>query len=323
MTDFLKKFWSRLSNIFTPTPLGKCSAEQPMYCPTAELERLFQKPSLPIAKIINSGQRSIDVSTLTIHNDAYWKGFYATDSPIPSWIFQTGFTKRFWQQNGMTMGVTSTFDDNIRAQNKLGSVNSNNAEEGILLEYTDPQYALFYDILKIISDDIIIGKAFTGKFPNGIRLLTFSMARKYGFDFMTVTDHKDLFDNYGKVPDPKQVAGNWEGRMVCNSSLTPPLFRFRYDLDSSGRVSCNWSFMEILKGDAKIEFTEDQMLMLDFTNFHDEIRTVTPDVMVGRYGSIGQRILDLIGDRSLGLLQFEKTAEGTRPCLYYYIRRTS
>ena len=111
--------------------------------------------------------------------------------------------------------------------------------------------------------------------------------------------------------------------MVSNSSLAPPLFRFRYDLDSNGRVSCNWNFMNVLKGDAKIEFTKEQMLMFDFTNFHDEIRTVTPDVIVGRYGPIGQRLLDLIGERSLGLIHFEKTTEGTRPCVYYYIRRTS
>ena len=63
------------------------------------------------------------------------------------------------------------------------------------------------------------------------------------------------------------------------------------------------------------------MLMFDFTNFHDEIRMITDDIMVGKYCPAGQEILNIIGDRSLGLLHIEKTPEGTRPCVLYYIRK--
>src|SRR3989304_2103904 len=118
MTSFLRQLWNSLFNTFnSASSIGACSPETPMYCPGRELGRLFEKPSLPIAKIINSGRRSIDVNALTVNNDVYWKGFYASDSPIPAWIFQSGFTKRFWLENELVVGVTSTFDDNVKAKN--------------------------------------------------------------------------------------------------------------------------------------------------------------------------------------------------------------
>jgi hypothetical protein len=79
--------------------------------------------------------------------------------------------------------------------------------------------------------------------------------------------------------------------------------------------------MNVLRGGSQIEFTREQMLMFDFTNFHDEIRMIADDLMVGRYCPVPTEILNLIGDRSLGLIHFEKTTEGTRPCIYYYIKK--
>ena len=55
-----------------------------MYCPTKRLDSMFERPSLPIKMLVNSGKRQIDIQTRMVHNDKYWKGFYATDSPFPS-----------------------------------------------------------------------------------------------------------------------------------------------------------------------------------------------------------------------------------------------
>ncbi|MBI4257655.1 MAG: hypothetical protein HY619_01745 [Thaumarchaeota archaeon] len=81
--------------------------------------------------------------------------------------------------------------------------------------------------------------------------------------------------------------------------------------------------MNILKGDSRVELTQKEMLMFDFTNFHDEIRMINDNIMVGRYLPEASGILNIIGDRSLGLIHFEKTGEGTRPVIYYFIRRVS
>jgi hypothetical protein len=283
----------------------------------------FQLPSLPMPVLVNAGGKQIDIEHKTIFNDTRWKGIYPPDSLAPAWIFQNGFTKKFWAEGGTFKGVTSTFDDSVQGHNKLSPIDPGDPSKGILLEYEEPQYALFYDLLKVTSDSIVVGKAFTGKYPNGRVLLNFTMARRYSFDFMSAEDHRELWENYGRVPDINTISGEWEGRMVSNASLTPPQFRFWYSVDASGKLSCKWNYMNILKGNSKLKMTPKQLEMFDFTNFHDEIRMIADDAMVGRYLTKGTPILNLIGDRDLGLMHFEKTAEGTRPVIYYYIKKVA
>jgi uncharacterized protein YndB with AHSA1/START domain len=317
----LTHFWVELLGQFAAVAESPCSIASPMYCPSRMLDVYFDAPSLPIQDLVNTGGRSIDVATKTIYNGEHWKGIYPPDVVLQPWVFQNGFNKRFWEEGGAFKGITSTFDDNIKGNNRLSLIDSNDPTKGVLLEYSDPQYAEFYDILKVVAQDTVVGKSFVGKYPSGRVWVNFTMARRYSFDFMSPQDHRELFEKYGKEPDVNVISGEWEGRMVSNASLTPPLFRFWYSVDSSGKVSCKWNFMNILKGNSKIVMTKDQMLMFDFTNFHDEIRMITPDDMVGRYLPKSSRLLDILGDRDLGLLHFEKNPQGDRPMIYYYIKR--
>ncbi len=298
-----------------------CSPEQPMYCTTSRMNDLFETPSLPLKILANSGKRSMNIADGTIYDDTHWKGFYPVDNLFPPWIFQSGFYKKFTSKGGSISGVTTAFDEIVAAKNVPKPIDPNDETKGVLLEYTEPQYSMFYDHLKILSENVVVGKAYIGRYPVGVPMLTFAMTRKYNLDFMTARDHQELFNKHGKVPDPSKVLGEWEGRMVSNTCLTPPLFRFKYVKDNHGKITCQYIFMYLMRGNSRIEFTQDQMKMFDFTNFHDEIRMVRDDFMVGKYLPEEQEILNLLGDRSLGLIHFEKTAKGTRPCVYYSITR--
>jgi len=298
-----------------------CSLEQPMYCTTDKLEKMFEIRSLSLSELVNSAARRIDVDAKTVHDDSHWKGFYAVDSLLPPWLFQSGFYKKFSTSNGGVIGVTCAFDEIVSAKNVAKAIDSSDSSKGVILEYTEPQFSLFYDILKIVSEDVVIGKAYMGKYPAGVPVMTFAMTRKYNFDFMTAKDHHEIFEKHGKVPDQSKILGEWEGRMVSNTCLTPPLFRLKYLLDVNGKVINEYIFMYLLRGNSRVEFTPEQMNMFDFTNFHDEIRMVKDDFLVGKYLPEEQEILNLLGDRSLGLIHFEKTSKGTRPCLYYSLTR--
>jgi uncharacterized protein YndB with AHSA1/START domain len=317
----LAGFWNEVLGQLASMATSPCSLQKPMYCPSRMLDIYYTKPSLGLDVLVNHSWREIDLSTLTIYDALRWRGIYPPDSVPPPWVFQNGFNKVFTIKAGQVSGITSTFDDTINGNNRPVPIDPEDPSKGVLLEYTDPQYSEFYDILKVVSQDIVVGKAFVGTYPQGRLLLNFTMARRYSFDFMSAQDHRELFEKYGKEPDVTKITGEWEGRMVSNASLTPPLFRFWYSVDPSGKVSCQWNFMNILKGRSRIEMTKDQMLMFDFTNFHDEIRMLTPDAMVGRYLPQSSKLLDIIGDRDLGLLHFEKNAQGDRPMIYYYIKR--
>jgi len=294
-----------------------------MYCTADKLEKMFEMKSLPPSKLANSGTRRIDVDAETVYDDSHWKGFYAVDSLAPPWLFQSGFYKKFNASNGKVNGVTYAFDEIVSAKNVANAIDSNDFSKGVILEYTEPQFSMFYDLLKIATEDVVIGKAFIGKHPTGITLMNFAMTRKYNFDFMTAKDHREIFEKHGKVPDPSKILGEWEGRMVSNTCLTPPLFKLKYHIDAQGKVTNEYIFMYLLRGNSRVEFTKAQMNMFDFTNFHDEIRMVKDDFLVGKYLPEEQEILNLLGDRSLGLIHFEKTSKGTRPCLYYSLKRVS
>ena len=210
MDRILTTFWIDLFNQLASIAESKCSPDEPMYCPSRMLGSLFEKPSLPIQKLVNSGDRRIDIQSRTVFNDGYWKGFFPPDSPFPPWIFQNSFNKTFRLEGDTIKGTTSTFDDSIKAKNKLKLIDPDDPSKGILLEYEEPQFAVFYDILKVVSEDLIVGKAFTGIYPHGTLILNFTMARRYGFDFMSPQDHNEIFTNNGKVPDIEKVRGEWE-----------------------------------------------------------------------------------------------------------------
>ena len=168
-----------------------------------QLEALFRRcPTMGIDTLVNQGgPPSIDTAAQTIRNDDYWKGFFPQGSVLnamSSAIF-TGFKKQFQKQGSEYTGITSDTDDRIHARNSLQEIEaghgSGTLEPGkyILLRYLDPPWQGFYDVFKIINDDLLIGRVYLGEYPNGARLVTFPMSRRYGFGNMTTADHAALY----------------------------------------------------------------------------------------------------------------------------------
>ena len=97
----------------------------------------------------------------------------------------TGFKKEFHKDgSGHYTGITSDTDDHIHARNSLEEINlakpTGTLEAGkyILLKYLDPPWQGFYDIFKVINQDLLIGRVYLGEYPNGIRQFTFPMTRE-------------------------------------------------------------------------------------------------------------------------------------------------
>ena len=79
------------------------------------------------------------------------------------------------------------------------------------------EWAGFYDIFKMINENLLIGRVYLGSYPNGIRVFTFAMSREYGFQQMTVDDHIALF-NAGTVPTAAELQGVWQMDAVSNNN---------------------------------------------------------------------------------------------------------
>jgi hypothetical protein len=96
------------------------------------------------------------------------------------------------------------------------------------------------------------------------------------------------------------------------------MFRFRYAKDSQGNLTCHYIFGGFLPGTSKIIFDDKELSMFDFTGslFHDEIRMLRKDTMLGKYVSMKDPVFKLF-EKSQGFLMRENNEE----CLPYILTR--
>src|SRR3984957_4140889 len=298
-----------------------------------ELEALFRRcPTMGIDTLVNQGgDPVIDTAKQTIHNDRYWKGFFPQGNVLnamSSAIF-TGFKKEFHKQpNGTYTGVTSDTDNHIQARNSLESVTvqvghaDGALEPGnyILLRYLDPPWQGFYDIFKIVNQDLLIGRVYLGKYPNGVRVFTFPMTRLYSFDQMTVDDHAALYAA-AAAPDAADVNGVWRMDVISNANHACGIAYLQFSNLPDGRFEARYELMGLIEGLIVPSLLTDHFQLNDFTPFHDEIRKVTADFMVGKYvTTLPGATAELVANSTLGLFH---TEAGGQFGFYYMLTRVA
>lgn len=289
-------------SITTATSLGNvCYITQPRHCKTEQIsdqfavvdhnENLFQSlVNSDEDKIIMGKNWKFNPKTLQIYNNLYWKGFYGRDIDAITTALRYfgGFYKRFGYRNNRIEGITHPFETQvINAKSIAAEKEIPGYGKLVHLEYQDFPFSNAYDLLKIVDENTIIGKAFLGQFGRGRELFSFSMSKIYDVDFLTKQDLLTLFnsDELSHKPDEKELVGKWEGMLVSDSSLTPRTQIFYFDSED-GEIDMRYSFANMLNGRSDITITENSIFRLDDqTPFHDEIRMVTPDFAVGLWVS--------------------------------------
>ena len=280
------------------TDLGNiCYKTQPRHCKTEQISEQFavvdHKENL-LQYLVNSDEDKIivgknwkfNLQTLQIYNNLYWKGFYGRDvDAITTGLrYFGGFYKRFGYKNNRIEGITHPFETQVINAKSIASEKEIPGYGKVVhLEYQDFPFSNAYDLLKIVNENTIIGKAFLGQFRKGIELFSFSMSKVYDIDFLTKQDLLTLFnsDELSHKPNEKELIGRWEGMLVSDSSLTPRSQIFYFDYED-GEIDMRYSFVNMLHGRSDITITENSIFRLDDqTPFHDEIRMVTPNFAVG------------------------------------------
>ena len=298
--------------------------------PEAELERIFQAaPSLAIETMLNSGlDPIIDPVTKVIRNDTAWKGFFPAGHVLNrmSALIYTGFQKRFQKEGSKFTGLTSDTDGRINARNSLEQLDlteqKGDLEPGryILLRYLDPPWQGFYDIFKVINKDLLIGRVYLGQFPNGQRLFTFPMTRVYGFNNMKVDDHRRLWERTA-VPTKEELNGVWRMDVISNANQAGGIAHLAFDLKPDGRLESRYQLMGLIEGLVMPSFASNHFQLTDFTGFHDEIRKIDRDLMIGKWViELPPEAAALPQFGSLGIFHQEKIPGDNRPRFgYYYI----
>jgi choline dehydrogenase-like flavoprotein len=274
-----------------------CHITQPRYCKTEQISEQFavvdHKENL-LQALVNSDEDKIIIGknwkfnpkTLQIYNNIYWKGFYGrdVDAITTALRYFGGFYKRFGYKNNRIEGITHPFETQvINAKSIATEKQIPGYGKVIHLEYQEFPFTNAYDLLKIVDENTIVGKAFLGQFGRGRELFSFSMSKIYDVDFLTKQDLLTLFhsDELSHKPEEKELVGKWEGMLVSDSSLSPRSQMFYFDYED-GEIDMRYSFANMLNGRSDITITENSIFRLDDqTPFHDEIRMVTPDFAVG------------------------------------------
>ena len=70
--------------------------------------------------------------------------------------------------------------------------------------------------------------------------------------------------------------------LVSDSAVTPRAQIFYFDYED-GQIDMRYSFANMLRGRADVSLTDGLFRFDDQTPFHDEIRMVTPNLIVGRW----------------------------------------
>jgi hypothetical protein len=277
-----------------------CDISQPRYCPAERIGEMFaiaDHRSDLFLKLANSVEDKpvvglnwkFDPKTLKIYNNVFWKGFYGRDNDVMTMALRYfgGFYKRFLRHGSSDFfdGTTHPFETQlVDARSKATEKELPGFGKVIHLEYLDPPFSTAYDLLKMVDENTILGKAFLGSFGRGRELFNFSMSRLYDLDFMTERDLLTLFgsDELSHVPSERELVGIWEGMLVSDSAVSPrsQLFYFNYE---DGEVDMRYSFANMLRGRADVSISGTLFRLDDPTPFHDELRMVTPDVAVGRW----------------------------------------
>lgn len=276
-----------------------CHITQPRFCTarsigdlyvvTSHDSSLFSKleNSLEETKVIGKNWR-FDPKTLKIYNNLYWKGFYGRENDTLTMALRYfgGFYKRFWRIDDKTMrGITHPFETQIIDARSIATEKEVPGYGKVIhLEYQDAPFSSAYDLLKMVDENTIIGKAFLGSFGRGVELFNFSMSRIYDVDFMTEDDLLTLFqsDELSHKPKEEELAGVWEGMLVSDSAITPRSQLFYFDYED-GEIDMRYSFANMLQGRSDVRITDSLFRLDDQTPLYDELRIVTPNLAVGRW----------------------------------------
>jgi hypothetical protein len=294
--------------------------------PDEGLEKLFrQYPTQGIEGLINGGEWRVDLENRRIFNDANWRGFLPRGLPlgdVAGWL-NTGYYKRIWKEGEQYLGETRYLDGRIGLNHALEEftldkrVGDLDPGRYILLRYTDAGFEQYYDVMKLISDEIVLYRGYTGKFPHGRRGWTAPLLRDYGFEHMSAEDHRRLWEAAAR-PSPEALEGEWRMDAVANANHSVGVARVTFTRPPKGSMEIRHQFFgpEIT---AVAWLVASHFQLDNFTAIEDEIRELDRNYILGRWVSdLPEGLGAAVPEGSVGLLHTIESQAGRKQFGFWY-----
>ena len=292
-----------------------------------QLDALFrQSTTLGLDRFVNTGKHAIDVRRREIVNDASWKGFLPKGLPLGEFAARlaTGYAKRFWKAKGEYLGETLYVEGRVTLKHRLEEVTLdrpvNDLAPGryIILYYTDPVFEhLFYDVMKAPSEDLILYRGYSGRFPDGRRGWSAPLMRRYSFRHMGTDDHRQL-QRLGTVPSAAALDGRWSLDVVGYSTQVRGMATVSFAHGASGRLESRCEVTEagrgLLPGLVSDHFADRRF------NPRTELRRIDDTVMVGKWlTELRGPYARLARAGSLRMFAAEKDPRGNKRYALHYV----
>ena len=298
----------------------------------AQLDDMFlRSEARPLDGFLNAGEHHVEMGSHEIYNDQRWKGFMPKGllASEATARLSLGFAKKLWKVKKGFGGETQYFGGTITTTHSIKNITLDRQTHDlppgryVLLGYTDPVFEhLFYDLLKPISDDLMLFRGYTGQFPDGKRGWTALLLRRYPFAQMGIDDH-DLLFAHGSTPAEKDLLGAWRLDALYYSNQPVSIGRVWFDRSPNGKLQVDCDPSDSQQGLLLPKFVAEHFQTGRIPTLRKELRTVDGQYLVGKW------ITDIRGPYakfllagSPGLFHPEKrTGRAPRFALYYLLTR--
>lgn len=113
-------------------------------------------------------------------HDEEWHGFFPTnyEPGVSTALLPVSpqFSKRFWKEDGEIAGVTTDPEGGVTGHDPLREV-EHRGRACAKLTYSPLLFALSYDLLVPLTEDLVVGQLHGGRYPYGFGLIQFGMVR--------------------------------------------------------------------------------------------------------------------------------------------------
>jgi hypothetical protein len=237
-----------------------------------------------------------------------------------------GYAKRFWKQRGQFLGETIYVNGAILVKHALEDITLDRPVNDLvpgrymLLRYTDPVFEhIFYDVMKLVSPDLILYRGYAGRFPDGRRGFSAPLMRRFAFAQMGTVDHAHLFSG-GSPPTEDDMIGTWRLDAIATSNQPTSVARVQFHRTGDGRLR---SVADTSGSDSRLlmpAFVSEHFEGEAFKKLQREIRKVDRTYMVGTWTtSITGPYAKMLLAGSSGLFHVKKAKGRPSQFRFHYI----
>jgi hypothetical protein len=298
----------------------------------AQLDEMFLRSEMrPLDGFLNGGEHRVDLDAHEMYNDQRWKGFMPKGllASEATARLSLGFAKKLWKEKSGFGGETQYFGGGIVTGHTVQEITLDRQTHDlppgryVLLGYKDAIFErLFYDLLKPISDDLMLFRGYTGQFPDGRRGWTALLLRRYPFAQMGIDDHQMLFAG-GAMPTEDDLLGTWRLDALYYSNQPLQIAAVNFDRSAGGQLQVDGTPNSSSQGLLLPKFATEHFETSAFPTLQSELRVVDRQYLVGKWTTdMSGPYAKLLLAGSPGLFHREKGRK-LRFALYYLLTRVA